>query len=72
LHICGEEPWVNEQPGLKEIESILTDIESVAFIRLSSRDVVRHKLVQDIINAYVNHEAHKSGQSSREIQENSK
>ena len=63
---------VNEQPGLKEIESILTDIEGVAFIRLSSRDVVRHRLVQDIINAYVNHEAHKSGQSSREIQENSK
>ena len=63
---------VNEQPGLKEIESILTDIESVAFIRLSSRDVVRHRLVQDIINAYVNHEAHKSGHGSREIQENSK
>ena len=62
---------VNEQPGLKEIESILTDIEGVAFIRLTSRDVVRHRLVQDIINAYVNHEAHKSGQSSREIQENS-
>jgi len=45
-----------EKPGLDEIESILSDVEGVAFIRLTSRDVVRHRLVQDIIKAYASHE----------------
>ncbi len=38
--------------GLKQVRSILRDIPDVAFIELSSRDVVRHKLVQRIVNAY--------------------
>ncbi len=46
----------HEKPGLNEIEPILSPVEGVAFIRLTSRDVVRHKLVQDIINAYSVHE----------------
>ncbi len=45
----------SEQPGLNEIETILSNIDGVEFVRLTSRDVVRHRLVQDIINAYVNH-----------------
>ena len=56
-----------ERPGLMEIENILSNIKSVAFIRLTSRDVVRHKLVQDIIDAYVKHEA---GQSQDDAQAN--
>ena len=47
----------NQKSGLKEIENILSGIRSVEFIRLTSRDVVRHRLVQDIIDAYSSHEA---------------
>jgi phosphate starvation-inducible PhoH-like protein len=46
----------SEKPGLTEIEKILADIEGVTFVRLTSRDVVRHRLVQDIIDAYERHE----------------
>ena len=46
----------NSKSGLTEIESILRDIKGVAFITLTSRDVVRHRLVQDIIKAYSKHE----------------
>lgn len=41
-----------EHSGLKQAEHILSGIERVAFIRLSDRDVVRHRLVQEIIRAY--------------------
>lgn len=38
--------------GLQVVQEILTDIDDVAFRRLSSADVVRHRLVGDIIDAY--------------------
>jgi phosphate starvation-inducible PhoH-like protein len=38
--------------GLRVVEQILTDVDDVAFCRLSSSDVVRHRLVSDIIDAY--------------------
>ncbi|MEE6282411.1 PhoH family protein [Georgenia sunbinii] len=38
--------------GLKVVESILDGIEDVRFCRLTSADVVRHRLVSDIIDAY--------------------
>ncbi|MFN2390083.1 MAG: PhoH family protein [Actinomycetota bacterium] len=38
--------------GLVVIEEILTDISGVAFMHLDARDVVRHKIVQDIVEAY--------------------
>jgi phosphate starvation-inducible PhoH-like protein len=38
--------------GLVVIEEILTDITGVAFSHLDARDVVRHKIVQDIVEAY--------------------
>jgi phosphate starvation-inducible PhoH-like protein len=38
--------------GLFGLEEVLGDIEGIAFIRLSARDVVRHRIVQDIVNAY--------------------
>jgi phosphate starvation-inducible PhoH-like protein len=38
--------------GLIEAKSILQDIEGIAFVFFSKKDVVRHKLVQKIINAY--------------------
>ena len=60
----------NEQPGLRRIESILTGVEGVAFVRLTSRDVVRHRLVQDIIKAYDRHESEMNGPKTNGSQEN--
>lgn len=38
--------------GLVQVQSILSDIEGIEIIYLSERDVVRHRLVRDIIKAY--------------------
>jgi phosphate starvation-inducible PhoH-like protein len=38
--------------GLKEVQHILKDVEGIQFVYFSEKDVVRHKLVQDIITAY--------------------
>jgi phosphate starvation-inducible PhoH-like protein len=45
------------QSGLRVVESILTGIEDVSFNRLTSHDVVRHKLVGHIVAAYDLYEA---------------
>ena len=41
-----------EDSGLIQVERILPGIEGVAFCYLEERDVVRHRLVRDIIRAY--------------------
>ena len=41
-----------EESGLLEIERILREIEGIRFIYLDASDVVRHRLVKDIIDAY--------------------
>jgi phosphate starvation-inducible PhoH-like protein len=38
--------------GLADLERILGDVDGLGFVRLTSRDVVRHRIVQDIVNAY--------------------
>ncbi len=38
--------------GLLDLETILGGIDGLAFVRLSSRDVVRHRIVQQIVDAY--------------------
>ena len=38
--------------GLKEVIKILKNIEDIAIIKLNDKDIVRHRLVQKIINAY--------------------
>ncbi|HZT64448.1 MAG TPA: PhoH family protein [Acidimicrobiales bacterium] len=38
--------------GLLGLEEILGGIDGVAFVRLGHRDVVRHKIVADIVSAY--------------------
>jgi phosphate starvation-inducible PhoH-like protein len=38
--------------GLLVIEDILSGIQGISFCRLGGRDVVRHKIVQDIVEAY--------------------
>ncbi len=38
--------------GLLNLEHVLTGIEGVEFVHLGSRDVVRHRIVADIVDAY--------------------
>jgi len=38
--------------GLRVVREILRDIDGVAFIELTGRDVVRHRIVQEIVEAY--------------------
>jgi phosphate starvation-inducible PhoH-like protein len=38
--------------GLVQIQKILVNIDGVAFVYFGKKDVVRHRLVKDIINAY--------------------
>ncbi|MYL10403.1 MAG: PhoH family protein [Acidimicrobiia bacterium] len=38
--------------GLVSLEKILAGIDGLSFVHLSSRDVVRHPIVADIVNAY--------------------
>jgi len=38
--------------GLDGLEQVLDGIEGLGFVHLSSRDVVRHRIVQDIVDAY--------------------
>ncbi|HEY6532534.1 MAG TPA: PhoH family protein, partial [Acidimicrobiales bacterium] len=38
--------------GLAGLEPVLSGIDGLAWVRLGSGDVVRHRIVQDIVNAY--------------------
>ena len=49
--------------GLDNLEGILQGIDGLSFVRLGSRDVVRHKIVADIVNAYERSSAGSSGAS---------
>ena len=46
--------------GLVEAAEVLKDVPGIAITRLTSRDVVRHELVQAIINAYEKHDNKKN------------
>ena len=48
---------VGTASGLKVVEGILEDIDDVEFCRLHSQDVVRHKLVGQIVDAYAKFDA---------------
>ena len=41
-----------QQSGLKDAARILSNVKGIGFIELSEKDVVRHRLVRDIIEAY--------------------
>ncbi len=46
--------------GLGTLERILGDVDGIEFVHLGSRDVVRHRIVQDIVDAYEKATADKS------------
>lgn len=45
-----------KRSGLVEITKILKNVDDIKTVRFSEKDVVRHKLVQDIIRAYEKYE----------------
>jgi phosphate starvation-inducible protein PhoH and related proteins len=49
-----------KESGLISIQNILQGIDGIKFVYLDSADVVRHKLVKDIINAYAKGESRNS------------
>jgi phosphate starvation-inducible PhoH-like protein len=42
----------DQHSGLRVIRDILTEIDDIAFLELKSEDVVRHRLIGDIVKAY--------------------
>ena len=48
-----------KKSGLKEVLNILKDVDDIAINKFSERDVVRHRLVQQIIKAYEKYEEKK-------------
>ena len=45
----------SQKSGLVEIEKILKNIKGISFTQFQSKDVVRHPLVQKIVDAYENY-----------------
>ncbi len=42
--------------GLIEVEKVLSEVEGIDFVRFGRSDVLRHRLVKDIIEAYEQHD----------------
>jgi phosphate starvation-inducible PhoH-like protein len=42
----------NQESGLKEAIRILNGLKGIGFVELNEKDVIRHKLVRDIVEAY--------------------
>ena len=51
--------------GLDTASRVLSNIEDIGFCRLTSRDVVRHPLVQQIVDAYEKYEEKESAEKKR-------
>lgn len=58
--------------GLKDALEVLSDVNDIAICRLTSADVVRHALVQQIINAYEKAEAKRENKKQENNQKNSR
>lgn len=47
-----------QKSGLRVVRDILKNIDDIAFLELTAEDVVRHRLIGDIVKAYANFEEH--------------
>ncbi len=52
--------------GLIEAQDVLAGIRDVGFMRLTSKDVVRHRLVSDIVDAYGRHDVERAAQQQQQ------
>jgi phosphate starvation-inducible PhoH-like protein len=46
----------NQESGLKNAIKVLADIDQISFTYLQSKDVIRHPIVEAVVNAYEKHE----------------
>lgn len=49
-----------KKSGLKEVTKILKNIDGITTVRFDEKDVVRHRLVQEIVKAYERYSDHKT------------
>ncbi len=56
--------------GLREAMSILKGIEGISFVELNKKDIVRHKLVTRIVNAYEAYDKQIKEQTNESIDKN--
>ena len=62
---CGNVDLPREQAsGLIQVREILAGIDGIGFVEFGNEDVVRHKLVQRIVEAYKRH-AEETGTARR-------
>ncbi|SEA56585.1 phosphate starvation-inducible protein PhoH [Eubacterium aggregans] len=60
-----------KRSGLKEVQHILKGVAGIAFIQFTESDVVRHRLVQRIIEAYDKNEKQRQARAEkRKVKEN--
>lgn len=61
--ITGDQTQVDlpkrQKSGLRESLHVLRDVKGIGIVNLSGKDVIRHKLVKSIIEAYDRHDAKK-------------
>jgi phosphate starvation-inducible PhoH-like protein len=50
---------MGKNSGLIEVQHILSKVKEIAFVMFSPRDVVRHRMVQNILEAYHEHDEEK-------------
>ena len=57
--ITGDETQIDlpsaSQSGLLQAKKILRNIEDISFVQFNSKDIVRHRLVREIVEAYDRH-----------------
>ena len=54
-----------QRSGLMVVQEILADVEGIEFVHLDGRDVVRHRIVQDIVEAYQRHSEDRAADDER-------
>ena len=59
-----------QRSGLREAYDLLRDIEGISFIEMNQKDIVRHKLVTRIVNAYERYDRERQDIKQYEIAPN--
>ncbi|GAA2350102.1 PhoH family protein [Saccharopolyspora halophila] len=59
-----------QRSGLKMVQEILADVDDVHFSQLDSQDVVRHRLVTDIVDAYDRWQARQDDEEQQDRRRN--
>jgi phosphate starvation-inducible PhoH-like protein len=55
----------DQRSGLRVVRDILTDLDDIRFVNLTSKDVVRHRLVGEIVDAYERYDAREASHQQR-------